>query len=174
MLKQKEAVVNAVISVLGDNFVPGTTVVKETVSKDQKSEIRGIVLKGILSGEVGFNGSLEDEKAVARYVNSMVDNHFRKAKELNGGSTYKPTNTGTRRDPQLKELNKLLKTLPEGSDGRDQVLEHIEIRNKQLDEMRAQKRSAASIGEIDVDALPQHLRGLVDPSSSETAEASAE
>lgn len=174
MMKQKDAVVIAVTKVLGEDFTVGTTVVKDVITKDQKSEVRGIVLQGILDGEVAYNKDLADEKAIGRYVNSMVDNHFRKAKELNGGSTYRPASTGTRRDPQLKELNKLLKSLPEDSEGREQVLEHIEIRNKQLDEARAQKRSAASIGEIDVDVLPQHLRGLVDNSSPETAEGSAE
>lgn len=174
MLKQKEAVVNAVISVLGEDFTSGTTIVTDIITKEQKSEIRKIVFEGIMNGEVGFNGSLEDDKAVARYVNSMVDNHFRRAKELNGGKTYKPSSTGTRRDPQLKELNKLLRRFPEGTEEHSQVLEHISTRNTQLDEMRAQKRSASTIGEINVDALPQHLRSLVNGSSSETAETFAE
>lgn len=172
-MKQKEAVVAAVTTVLGEGFTLGTTIVKDAVSKDQKTEIRAIVLGGILDGTVGFGGNLEDEKVVSRYVNSMIDNHFRKAKELNGGSPYRPASTGTRRDDQLRELNKLLRKFPEGTDEYGQILEHIEVRNGQLDEIRAQKRSAASIGTINADVLPQHLRNLVDNSSSNSAEVSA-
>ena len=174
MIKQKQAVVDAVATVLGGDFTPGTTVVKDAISKEQKSEIRSLVFAGIMDGTVGFNGSLDDEKEISRYVNSMVDNHFRKAKELNGGNTYKPASTGTRRDPQLREMNKLLRTFTEGSEEFSQIQEHIELRNGQLDEIRTQKRNAASVGPIDTDALPPHLRSLVNGSSLGTAEASAE
>lgn len=160
-MKQVQAVVNAVSEVLGDDFTQGSTVVGDVITPEQKAEVREIVFNGILNGDVAFKGSLEDEALVRRYVSGMVDNHFRKSRLLNGGSVYKPSATGTKRDPQLKELNKLLKTLTPGSEDFVKVQEHIETRTSQLAEERAAKFIANSRAQIDTSVLPSHLTEML-------------
>lgn len=172
MIKQKQAVVDAVANVLGEDFIPSTTIVKDVITTDQKNLVKEEVLGGILNGSVSFGGSLEDEKAVAKYVSSMIDNHFRKALELNGNVPYKPARTGTKRDPQLREMNKLLLRFPEDSQEHAEIAAEIALRNEQLAEMRAAKRNATSIGTIDTEVLPEHLRALAGvsiPTENETS-----
>lgn len=164
-MKQVQAVVNAVSEVLGDDFTQESTVVGEVITPEQKAEVREIVLNGILNGDVAFKGSLEDEALVKRYVSGMVDNHFRKSRLLNGGSVYKPSATGTKRDPQLKELNKLLKTLSPGTEDYTKVQEHIEVRTSQLAEERAAKSIANSRAQIDTSVLPSHLTDMLNADS---------
>jgi hypothetical protein len=45
---------------------------------------------------VEYKKPTADATVVRRYVNGMVDNHLRKAKELNGGTKYTIQNPGTR------------------------------------------------------------------------------
>ena len=55
-VKQVEAVINAVAVVLGSDFQPSATVVADVITPDQKEEVREIVLKGVLEGEVHCHG----------------------------------------------------------------------------------------------------------------------
>lgn len=159
--KQVSAVVNAVAEVLGDDFAPGTTVVSDIITPEQKEQVRDIVFNGIISGDVAFKGSTEDSDAVRRYVNGMVDNHFRKSKALNGGNTYKATGTGAKRDPQLKELTKLLKTFEPGTENYSKVQGHIEQRAAQLQAEKGARSAAAVRETINTDILPEHLAHMV-------------
>ncbi len=88
-LKQKDAVVQAVKTVLGSRFTESAAA-KSLLSDDDLETVRKSVLDGILAGSVEFGKETSDQKAVQRYVNGMVDNHLRKAKELNGGTKYVP------------------------------------------------------------------------------------
>jgi len=166
--RQKDAVVEAVISVLGDSFVGGTTIVKDIITPEQKSEIKELVFNGIVSGEIGYGKDLEDTKEIKRYANGVVDNHVRRAKELNAGTVYKPSKEGTKRDPQLKELNKLLNSgqFPEDGEQYAAIVSHIETRTNQLASERAAKRSG-SPAPVDADMLPAHLQNLVSNTSPE-------
>jgi len=165
-ISQKQAVVNAVSTVLGGNFTPSETVVAEILTKEQKSEIRSLVKGGILNGSVVYNKNTEDEKEVNKYISSMVDNHIRKAKILNGDSPYKPSKKGTRRDEKLKELTKLRSQFETGSDQFNEVQSYIVERNSELDKIKVGKKSAMSIGQINTDVLPVHLRNLVNNNGS--------
>lgn len=165
---QKEAVVNAVQTVLGDAFVSGSTNVKSILNESQLAEIRDIVFSGIKNGTVTFNKDTSDEKALRRYVNGMIDNHFRKSKELNGGSKYSASSTGTgrgSRDAQLTALKKLAKSYAEGSAEQSKVLSAISIREQQLSEERAAnavaKKTARSMKNIDTSVLPAELQNLI-------------
>ena len=160
-VKQVEAVINAVTVVLGGDFQPGATVVADVITPDQKEEVREIVLKGVLEGEVAFKGDLTDEAAVRRYVNGMVDNHLRKSRQLNGGSTYKASSTGARRDPQLKELNKLLKTLSPGSEDYAKVNQHIASRLAEIKQAKQEGQAASIRASIDTSVLPSHLAEML-------------
>lgn len=162
-ISQKTAVVNAVKEVLGSTFVPNKTQVKDALSSDQLEEIRNNVFNGIINGDIQFNKDTSDEKALRRYVNGMIDNHFRKAKELNGGNKYVPTNPGKgRRDPQLSALRKLVKNYSEGTEEFIKVTAAIETREQELAEERklaaAAKKKEDVLSSIDTSVLPEDLQ----------------
>lgn len=160
-LKQVQAVINAVTDVLGDDFTPSSTNVLSVITKEQKASVREAVFAGIISGEVEYNKDTTDETAVRRYVNGMVDNHLRKSRILNGGNTYKPTGTGSKRDPQLRELNKLLKTFEPGTDNHNKVLQHIDTRTQQIVAEKTQKQAASARASIDTSILPDNLASML-------------
>jgi len=159
--KQVQAVINAVTTVLGSEFTPSTTNVLNVITKEQKAEIREIVFNGILNGEVVFNKDLSDEAEIKRYVNGMVDNHLRKSKILNGGNTYKPSGNGAKRDPQLRELGKLLKTFEPGTEMYANVEQSISNRTTQLHAEKSQQQVANVRASIDTSVLPENLASML-------------
>ena len=159
--KQVQAVINAVTTVLGSEFTPSSTNVLNVITKEQKAEVRENVFNGILSGDVVYNGDTSDETAVKRYVNGMVDNHLRKSKILNGGSTYKPSGNGTKRDPQLRELGKLLKTFEPGTEMYANVEQSISTRTTQLHTEKSQQQVANVRASIDTSVLPDNLASML-------------
>ena len=158
---QKQAVVNAVAEVLGSTFVSGSTVAREILTSEQLSSIRETVFSGVMSGSVAFGKSLSDEKLVRRYINGMIDNHLRKASELNGSTKYVASSAARgSRDPQLATLRKLLKTFEEGSEQYSQVLTAIESREAALTSEKAAARSAKRSANIDISTLPAELQSM--------------
>lgn len=168
---QKQAVVNAVSSVLGANFQKGSTVVRDVISTSELESVRSQVLDGIQNGTIAYTGDSSDDKKLRRYVNGMIQNHFRKAKELNGGSKYAPSNPGSgRRDAQLSNLKKLLKQYDENSPEFQKVTEAIATREAEISEekkaaaaARKQEKLASS---IDTSLLPPELAEAVENSSN--------
>lgn len=163
-ISQKESVVKEVKSILGSSF-DASTPAREQLSDDQLKTVKANIVAGIIAGEVDFKKDTTDEKEITRYVSGMVSNHLRKAKELNGGQTYSPQSTGRgSRDPQISELNKLLKTYTEGSEEYNQIVTAIESRKAEL----AAERSAAAkerkkqkeLKSIDMESLPDNLKDL--------------
>lgn len=164
---QKQAVVKAVANELGTNFQPNSTVVSDVISSEQLNSVQEAVFNGILNGTVDYSGDTSDQKTLRRYVNGMVKNHFRKAKELNGGVKYTPSNPGNgRRDPQLANLKKLLKKYDEGSDKYNKVLQAISDRETELTNERkaaADERKQQKIVErIDTSTLSPELASIVE------------
>jgi len=168
-MKQKDAVVNAITEVLGDKFVQKTTVVADVITKEEKQQVRDHVFNAIMAGDVTYKKDTSNTDAVRRYVNGMVDNHIRKAKELNGGKTYKPATTGTKRDEQLKNLNRLLKSgqYEEGTEEYNLIVDHIKQRTKEIEQKRSGKKTS-TISQIDTSVLPQHLADMVGGSNEST------
>lgn len=167
-VSQKEAVVSAVGKILGKSFVVGSTNVKETISGEQLTQLRDTIFTGIQAGDIAYNKDIDDEKTVRRYVNGMIDNHFRKAKELNGGAAYAAkTSNGSRgiRDPQLAALRKLSKNYESGSQEQSKVLSAINSRESQLTQERLQnqasKKREAQLKNIDVIGLPPELADIL-------------
>lgn len=163
-ISQKEAVLNEVKSILGSNFDPSLPA-KDQLTASQISTLKDNVVAGIIAGAVSFNKDTTDEKEIGRYVSGMVSNHFRKAKELNGGDSYAPQSTGRgSRDSQISELNKLLKTFEEGSDEFNQVAEAIAARKAELSveksEQSKEKKKQKELSSINTDVLPEGLREL--------------
>jgi hypothetical protein len=99
---QKDAVINAVASILGDRYEAGINA-RELLSADEVTAVKNTVANGILSGSVSYSKDISDEKAVRRYVAGLVDNHLRKAKELNGGMKYSAVTT---RGPRANKATK--------------------------------------------------------------------
>lgn len=154
MIGQKEAVIQLVSEILGDNAI-GSVNVKKALSKEQVTKIRSEVLSGILKNTIEYNGDKSDLKKLTRYVNGMIDNHFRKARELNGGSNYLPKGSRTVKDPQLNALKRLYGKMPEGSEGQMNVQRAIMEREQQL---RAKGKVTApqnATDGIDVNSLPK-------------------
>ena len=109
-MKQRTAVFNAVINVVGEQEG------KYELTKDERDQVIMIVSQGIESGEVDFSDNARakyDSSAKIRtYTVGLVNNWLRKDVRLNGGEKYKPKNPGSRTgqgDPQLKALKALLK-----------------------------------------------------------------
>ena len=162
-IKQKDAVVNAVVEVLGSDFVPFETLVSEVITADQKQAVRELVLAGILDGGVAYTKDISDEPTVKKYVSGLVNNHFRKAKDLNGGSTYTPTGTGAARDDQLRELNKLLSTgdYETGSEQYASIQGAITSRKAELTAAKASKQAASAAAKVDMSVIPSHILDLL-------------
>jgi hypothetical protein len=132
-ISQKQSVVNAVTTTLGTRYV-STSAVKSILTKEELAAVRSLVLADIQAGNVAI-GKNYDINQLRRYVNGMVDNHLRKAKELNGGTTYHTTGTRkakTPKDPQLNALKKLAKTLKSDNPEFTKVQAAISARESEL------------------------------------------
>jgi len=163
-ISQKDAVVNEVKSILGSSFDPSTPA-RDQLNDDHLQIIKSNVVSGIINGSVEFKKETSDEKEIARYVSGMVSNHLRKAKELNGGTQYTAQSSGRgSRDPQISELNKLLKTYSEGTDEFNQIVSAIESRKAEFTAERTEqnksKKKAKELSSIDMDVLPEGLKEL--------------
>lgn len=102
---QKDAVINAVTSILGDRFRAGINA-RNILSADEIVAVKNTVANNILNGSVSYSKDASDEKAVRRYVAGLVDNHLRKALELNGGVKY---SAATTRGPRANKATKATK-----------------------------------------------------------------
>lgn len=162
-IKQKDAVVSAVAEVLGDDFTPGTTIVRDVITTDQKAEVRDAVVNGILDGSIAYSKDNTNATEVKKYVGGLINNHFRKAKDLNGGTTYKPTGTGPVRDKQLRELNKLLNTgkFSEGSEQFTSIQSAIATRTAELTAAKTAKQAASAKSKVDMSVLPENITDLL-------------
>ena len=172
-IKQKQAVVNEVKAILGPNFDPSTPA-KDQLTKEQVINIKCNIVDGITNGTIVYNKDTSDRSEVSRYVSGMVSNHFRKAKELNGGNAYAPQSTGRgSRDPQLSELNKLLSTFNPGSEEYNQVIAAIASRKEELAVAKAtqekERNKNKELASINTEALPEGLQNLAESLVSDNA-----
>lgn len=162
---QKDAVVAAVAKILGKSFVPGATNVKDSLTEDQLTELRESIFKGIKSGDITFNKEMTDDKALRRYVNGMIDNHLRKAKELNGGQKYSTKSTGGSRDSQIAVLKKLAKNYEAGTPEHSKVVSAINMRESTLAAERqraaSEKKKASALKNVDTSILPPELSQIL-------------
>jgi hypothetical protein len=101
-ISQKDAVINSVTSILGDRYEAGINV-RELLSAEEITAVKNSVTEAILNGSVSYSKDISDDKVVRRYVSGLVENHFRKAKELNGGVKY---SAATTRGPRANNATK--------------------------------------------------------------------
>lgn len=146
-MTQREAVYKVIQSVV--DVVPGTPV---ELSTAQKKDIHETLIAMFLAGEVEYRGTV-DETTIRKYVPGLVNNWVRKDTRLNGGVKYVPKNPGSRLgsgDEALKAMRSLL-AATQDPDARKEIEAAIELRKAEL------KPKV----EINVTALPEHLRHLV-------------
>ena len=147
-MNQKEAVFNAVMSVLGTTF-EGTP--SEHITKDQRATVNAILFEGFRGGMIELSQEFSDTQLKA-YVSGLVSNWLRKDKRLNGGVSYVAKNPGSRTgssDAMLKSLRALRSTLTDAADIAE-VDQHIQQR---ISELKPAKQHAP----INYDALPAEL-----------------
>lgn len=164
-ISQHQAVVNAVVSHLGERFIPGQDA-KQFLGKSDRQAIAAIIAKQMLDGEVALSDGAKAkygesaETLASKYVMGMVTNWLNKSPELNGGAKYVTKNPGSRAgssDEQVREMRKLKKQLTElgNAEGAARVEDAITAR---LAELGAAKVKTV---EINAEAIPEELRALL-------------
>ena len=99
---QKEAVVDLVISTL-PNFLKNQDNAISMLSAVQLESIKNQMYDGIINGQIEYGKDITLISEVRAYSRSVVMNHLKKAKELNGGtSTIKKNSTNTNASPFMK------------------------------------------------------------------------
>jgi hypothetical protein len=148
-ISQKDAVYAAITEVLGET-PPNPC----TLTDEQRKQVHQLTLEQFEAGIVSLTHT--PVQGLKNYMPSLTNNWLRKDKRLNGGTTYKTKNPGSRTgagDAEIKNLKKLLKMDLSDQD-RKSVEAAIESRKAQL-----AKEKAKDI-EIDVSKLPESLKHL--------------
>ena len=106
MKGQKEAVVEAVKAVL-PGFIPFKDIALVLLSEEQLEDIKFDSGTAIIAGFIEYSKPL-NQAEVMIYARSMVMNHLKKAKELNGNQVYGKsvaTVEAEKKDKKLSALN---------------------------------------------------------------------
>jgi len=153
-ITQKEAVFNAVTSVLNENNVQVSdgTDINTLMNKELRSQVNAILFEGFRNETIELDRSFDDS-ALKGYVSGLQSNWLRKDKRLNGGTKYSAKNPGSRvgsSDPSLKAMRTLLSTLTTDAD-KAEVQAAIDNR---ISEIQASKIKTVS---IDASMLPADL-----------------
>lgn len=142
-MTQGEAVFQAVLKVVGE--ING----KVELTESQGAAVREHVVQAFLTGQTQHKSN-PPEAELRKYVPGLINNWLRKDKRLNGGEKYQAKNPGSRTgssDESLKAMKALLSVAPT-DEARAEIEAAIEARKAEL------KPKV----EINVDALPAHLR----------------
>ena len=163
-MNQKSAVVSTILSVakeFGSEYTLNSeTPVSEVLTDKMKEEIRSRLFKMFRDGSVTYSEEFKtkasDDTELKKYISGLVNNWIRKAPEFNNGSKYVAKNPGSRQgssDEQIKEMKKLLSVTIDAK-ARATIQQAIDSR---IASLAAEKKQV----EINVDALPESLRHLV-------------
>lgn len=155
-IKQVDAVIEAVKSVLGDAFVPG---VKVELTKEQRASVVAMVTEGLTSGTVQFSPEArakhEAAGTIKTYVGGLVTNWLAKSPELNGGVKHEIKAPGSRSESNELKQARALKAYLE-SRGEDVTAVDSFIAKLEADAAA----KATKTKELDLSALPEELRAL--------------
>jgi hypothetical protein len=88
MIGQKDAVVIQVKTALGSCFTPYKDIALVMLSKLQLENIKSEIGHQIMSGSIEYSKNKTNYAEVKAYARSMVMNHLKKARELNGNQVY--------------------------------------------------------------------------------------
>jgi hypothetical protein len=153
-ITQKEAVFNAVTSVLNENNVEVSegTDINTLMNKEYRSQVNAILFEGFRNETIELDRQFSDSE-LKGYVSGLQSNWLRKDKRLNGGIAYIAKNPGSRvgsSDPSLKAMRTLLSTLATAED-KAEVQAAIDSR---ILEIQASKAKSVT---IDYSVLPADL-----------------
>lgn len=112
-MKQKDAVVKEVKDMLGTSFVPNSTVALTALSAGQLETIKINIGDQILAGTIDYSKDKTNVAEVRSYARSMVMNHLKKAKELNGNADRGMPNGAAPRPKKISKNDLNPTTLPE-------------------------------------------------------------
>lgn len=143
-MKQSQAVINAIMSVLKLKEIENNFV-RVHKDSDERKKIIDILEHGLRNGEIEMTdksrakyGKVKDGKDGFRgYASSLLSHNLKRNLKLNGGVKWTPDNPGSRTgstDPQIKNL-KILLTTPEIAESEERtamVEAQIEKRTKEL------------------------------------------
>lgn len=111
-LGQKEAVIAEVLNHL-PSFVKNQDNAILLLSSMQLEAIKSSIGSGISAGLIEYSKDITNAAEVRTYARSMVMNHLKKAKELNGGHGYVSAATGDNNKP-TQTLRVKEKVAPKG------------------------------------------------------------
>jgi len=161
-MNQRQATVSAIIAQLSsrgiDYVFNESGPVSEMLTSDDKSKIVDTLCQGFLEGKIDMSqeGRIKYfgfPSELRKYTVGLLNNWIRKAPELNGGTGYTAKNPGSRKgsgDETVKALRALMSITADAS-----VKAEIQTEiDKRLGELKPTV-------EINVEALPEHLRHLV-------------
>lgn len=108
MMGQKEAVIAEVMAEL-PNFVKYQDNAILLLSAQQLETVKQSIYGGITTGVIEYSKDKTNLAEVRSYARSMVMNHLKKAKELNGGHTYisNPSSSGASLNPVVRVKAKI-------------------------------------------------------------------
>ena len=109
---QKEAVVEQVLLVLPtfQKYVDNVILV---LSNNQLEHIKNVIMADIANGTIDYSKDRNNISEVRSYARSMVMNHIKKAKELNGGHVY-TSNSNSASPSSPKTIRVKTKLAPKG------------------------------------------------------------
>ena len=158
---QKQAVVNTILSVLKERGVDyemkGEVKMSDIFTKDDRNKVRDIITAGFIAGSIDISENAHAkhvENGFITYTNGLIKNWVKKNPDFNCGEKYTPKNPGSRAgqgDETVRALRSLLKTALD-DEMRDEVNQALKNRLEEI--------SPKNTIEINVDALPEHLRHL--------------
>lgn len=114
-LGQKEAVIKEVLFQLPyfNKYVDNAILL---LSSQQLEDIKSRVYHDIVNGLIEYSKPVTNHSEVRSYARSMVMNHLKKAKELNGGHSYTSNNSSSS-DSVPRTIRVKEKIYPKGVDG---------------------------------------------------------
>jgi hypothetical protein len=111
MKSQKQAVVDEVKAAL-PGFIPGKDIAIVDLSEQDLEDIKKSVTDGIANGSIEYSKDRTNNAEVRTYARSMVMNHLKKAKELNGGAVLQRSSVSEGSPTKTVRVN--VKSAPKG------------------------------------------------------------
>lgn len=107
MIGQKEAVLKAVNAML-PGFIPKKDIALVMLTNVQLEQLKKQIGEGLYNGTIEYGKT--DKSEVYAYARSMVMNHLKKSRELNGNQEYSSSGAA-KPDPAVKALASIDQTL---------------------------------------------------------------
>ncbi len=159
MINQKQAVINAVLSLLPNYEMGGEVILSDVLNDGLKTECRALLFEGFRTGNIQFKETFQKkvdiDAELKKYVSGLLNNWIRKNPEFNAGNSYVAKNPGSRAgsgDESVREMRKLFRTTAD-LEAKAEIQEAIDARIAII------KPSAVTT--INAEAIPEHLRHLV-------------